>query len=68
MANILVDKVTYYDRLQICMTCDSFQKFLNRCRECGCVMPFKAKFVKSNCPLDKWRGSSPSSEPTEESP
>jgi hypothetical protein len=52
---LLVDKTTYYTRLQICMQCDRFQKLLHRCKECGCIMPAKAKITKATCPLGKWQ-------------
>jgi hypothetical protein len=55
IAQFLVDKTTYYARLQICTQCDSLQKSIYRCKECGCIMPAKAKFTASSCPLNKWK-------------
>jgi hypothetical protein len=51
----LVDKTTYYARLQICTQCDKFEKLLHRCKSCGCIMPAKAKLTASSCPLNKWQ-------------
>jgi hypothetical protein len=53
--DFLVDKDTYYTRLQICTQCDSLQKPIYRCKECGCIMPAKAKLKTSTCPLNKWQ-------------
>ena len=42
------------NRMEICKSCDRFQQELRFCKECGCFMPVKVKFVKSVCPLNKW--------------
>jgi hypothetical protein len=55
ISSLLVDKKTYYSRLQICTSCDKFEKVLHRCSECGCIMPLKAKIANSTCPLNKWQ-------------
>jgi hypothetical protein len=41
-------------RLAICEGCSSFATVTHRCKECGCVMPLKAKLPHAFCPLGKW--------------
>jgi hypothetical protein len=57
--DFLADKTTYYARLQVCSQCDSLQKPIYRCKECGCIMPAKAKIKSSVCPLNKWQDLQP---------
>ena len=47
------DKV-YETRLNLCKSCESFNELENRCEECGCYMPGKAKVIFESCPLKKW--------------
>lgn len=42
-------------RLEICSTCDKFNKDDTRCNECGCFMLVKTILPFSDCPLNKWR-------------
>jgi hypothetical protein len=60
--DFLADKTTYYARLQVCSQCDSLQKPIYRCKECGCIMPAKAKIKSSICPLNKWQDLQPINE------
>jgi hypothetical protein len=39
--------------MEACKSCDSLTKMFT-CKECGCFMPIKIKFIKSKCPLNKW--------------
>jgi hypothetical protein len=41
-------------RLNICKTCNKFDPFLGRCKECGCFIKLKIWFANSSCPLGKW--------------
>ena len=41
-------------RLKICRTCEKYEPFLTRCKECGCFLKLKTWFMNSSCPLDKW--------------
>jgi len=41
-------------RLEICKTCEKFDSFFTRCKECGCFLKIKTWFMNSRCPLDKW--------------
>ena len=41
-------------RLEICMTCPSWEQKSNRCLECGCQMRVKTTLTSSECPLKKW--------------
>ena len=38
----------------ICRSCDSYDELENRCRECGCYVPGKARIILDSCPLNKW--------------
>jgi len=41
-------------RLQICQKCPKLKPKLNRCEECGCLMPAKVFLKRASCPLKKW--------------
>jgi hypothetical protein len=60
--DFLADKTTYYARLQVCSQCDRLQKPIYLCKECGCIMPAKAKIKTSMCPLNKWQDLPPINE------
>lgn len=47
-------------RLDICNSCDNFNKTIKICKQCGCYMPAKSMFASANCPEDKWTTSQPS--------
>lgn len=51
---LMVPDSTFNKRLDICKKCDKFDGTQNRCYECGCFIPTKAKFVLDSCPLNKW--------------
>ena len=42
----------YKARLEVCDTCD--KRSGDRCIECGCSLPAKAKWGTSDCPIGKW--------------
>ena len=44
----------YTHRLDICDTCPSLIQLTQQCKECGCIMPLKAKLKDATCPLGKW--------------
>jgi hypothetical protein len=46
--------VQFNARLAICDGCDSIQKPLWRCKECGCMMQLKVRFAIAKCPLGLW--------------
>lgn len=52
--SLMVSEKTYKDRLEVCQSCSKFDKEQNRCFECGCYLPVKAKFILDDCPLNKW--------------
>jgi hypothetical protein len=39
-------------RLETCDGCN--KRVLGVCSECGCVLAFKTRKIKSKCPLGKW--------------
>jgi hypothetical protein len=41
-------------RLSICNTCNKFIHITKQCKECGCIMPLKAKISNAVCPIGKW--------------
>lgn len=41
-------------RLEICNTCEWFDKRLAKCRQCGCFMKLKTTLQEAKCPKDKW--------------
>lgn len=44
----------YKQRTQICKSCDRFDDMENKCMECGCYIPGKARIILDSCPLNKW--------------
>lgn len=51
---LLVSDEIYNNRIEICKTCEKYDKIQNRCKECGCFLSGKARFVFEECPLKKW--------------
>jgi hypothetical protein len=41
-------------RIQVCHSCDKYDKYQKRCYECGCYVDVKARFALEGCPLGKW--------------
>jgi hypothetical protein len=42
-------------RLDICSSCEHYDKEKTKCNSCGCFMPAKAALPLASCPLDKWK-------------
>lgn len=42
------------ERLEICRTCEFFNKKSTRCSKCGCFMEYKAMMPYVDCPIGKW--------------
>lgn len=53
-ATLFVSDEVYNERTKICSECDHFDPEQNRCKECGCFIPAKAKMILDGCPLSKW--------------
>ena len=53
-AVLFVSDEVYKQRTEICRSCDKFDEFENKCVECGCYVPAKAKIILDSCPLNKW--------------
>ena len=51
---LFVSDEVYKDRVSICRSCDRYDELENRCMECGCYVPGKAKIILDSCPLEKW--------------
>jgi len=51
---LFVSDEVYKERTLICKSCDMYDELENRCRECGCYVPAKAKIILDSCPLNKW--------------
>lgn len=51
---ITVSDEVYKERISICKTCDKYDELENRCTDCGCYLPAKARVILDSCPLDKW--------------
>lgn len=52
---LMVSDEVYHERTSICKSCIKFDDLENKCMECGCYIPAKAKMILDSCPLDKWR-------------
>jgi hypothetical protein len=53
-SKVLVDEEVTAQRLEICSTCEFYEKATDRCKQCGCFMKFKARLKKVKCPVGKW--------------
>jgi len=51
---IYAQKKTYERRYDICKKCPRFNKYLQQCKECYCIIPLKARLQNVKCPLGKW--------------
>lgn len=51
---LFVSDEVYKERVTICRSCEKYDELENRCVECGCYIPGKAKIIIDSCPLDKW--------------
>ncbi len=51
---LIVSKEKYKERINICLTCKSYDETFHRCEECGCFLLAKAFLAISSCPLQKW--------------
>ncbi len=52
--SLLAPEEVYEKRMKICKKCPKYDEKQNRCIECGCYLPMKAKFALDDCPLNKW--------------
>jgi hypothetical protein len=48
------DDTLYKERISICEKCPLFDTQHRRCKECGCFMDIKARWLEQKCPQDKW--------------
>ncbi len=51
---LFVSDDVYKERTQICKSCERFDDMENKCMECGCYIPGKARIILDSCPLNKW--------------
>jgi len=49
----IADDTVIEHRIATCASCEYFTQ-LRRCKQCGCFMDAKTKFVIAKCPIDKW--------------
>jgi len=52
---LMVSDEIYKERTTICKSCIKFDDLENKCMECGCFVPAKAKMILDSCPLNKWK-------------
>jgi hypothetical protein len=41
-------------RMAVCNDCNSYNRTLHTCRQCGCFMPAKSWLKGAKCPSDLW--------------
>jgi len=51
---LFVTEDVYKERISMCRGCDKYDEMENKCIECGCYIPAKARVVLDSCPLEKW--------------
>lgn len=49
-----VSEEEYKFRLEKCYACEYFIKDKARCRACGCLVEYKARWKTTKCPKNKW--------------
>ena len=56
MSEDLVEKIKELrkERLDICNSCEFFNKESTACAMCGCIMSIKTNLVDTKCPIGKW--------------
>ena len=54
MFPFFVSKEEKERRYSICKSCEFYNKTRDMCKKCNCIMSFKTKFEKTNCPINKW--------------
>jgi len=57
-----VSETTKLQRLDVCYSCNEFNKTLKTCKKCHCYMPAKTMFASASCPENKWTTSIPGNE------
>jgi hypothetical protein len=57
-----VSEIVKLQRLEICNSCDSFNKTVKTCKICHCYMPAKTMFASASCPSSKWAINNPGNE------
>jgi len=53
--SLLVSDEIYNQRIEVCKTCSKYDEEQHRCKECGCLLAGKARFIFEECPLQKWQ-------------
>jgi hypothetical protein len=51
---LFVSEDVYKERYSTCKGCEKFDEMENKCMECGCYIPGKARVILDSCPLGKW--------------
>jgi hypothetical protein len=52
--NVFVSKEVENQRKQICHNCNYYDESQKRCRQCGCPIYTKIRFITERCPLNYW--------------
>ncbi len=48
------DRALIESRLEICNTCEWFNRRMVKCNKCGCFMKLKTTLKQATCPIGKW--------------
>lgn len=48
------DRELIESRLEVCNSCEWFNKRLAKCKKCGCFMKLKSTLQNAKCPVGKW--------------
>jgi hypothetical protein len=49
-----VDDKIFNERIDICKSCEFYNKSYNKCNVCGCFLDIKATWNSEKCPTGKW--------------
>jgi len=51
---IMCDDNEHKERVNTCLQCEHYNKSMQMCQKCYCIVPIKTKIKAFHCPINKW--------------